>query len=108
MSLTPATLVLFVSEEAAWNYTLKLGLILGTIVTILMGFEQRQVIINREDGESLLWHIPPWALASIMFALITYALFTGEQTAEVVIATATLYIPVSLSNFVALAFRKFF
>ena len=108
VSLSPSTLMLFVSEAAAWNYTLYLNLSLGSVMGILMGLEQKHVILNREEGESLLWHIPPWSIALCLFTLGVYALYTGEKVEEVVIASATLYIPLSLWNFVALVFRRFF
>jgi hypothetical protein len=74
----------------------------------LMGFEQKNVHLNKEEGESLLWHIPPWVIASCMIILGSYALYTGNKTEEVVIALATLCIPLSLWNFIALVFRRFF
>jgi len=108
VSLSPSTLMLFVSETAAWNYTLYLTLSLGSVMGILMGLEQKNVILNREEGESLLWHIPPWVIALCMFILGVYAIYTGNKIEEVVIAAATLCIPLSLWNFVALVFRRFF
>jgi hypothetical protein len=108
VSLTPSTLMLFVSEQTAWKCALYVILILGSVMGILMGFEQKHVRLNKEEGESLLWHIPPWAIASCMLILGVYALYTGNKIEEVVIATATLCIPLSLWNFIALVFRRFF
>jgi hypothetical protein len=95
------------TEDAAWYYSLLVGISGGLIVSFLMGWEQWHM--SREESAKInnLWHVPPWAISALISILLVYASYTGSNIREAYITAVTLTIPISLWCFIAIVFRRF-
>ena len=108
VSFAPSTLALYLESRVAWVYSLWIAIVGGTITAALMGWEQWHMPPEESVKVNVLWHVPPWLIGTVMFALPLHALYTGTNIEGAFIATLTLSIPLSLWCFIAIVFRRFF
>jgi|APSaa5957512535_1039671.scaffolds.fasta_scaffold46402_2 hypothetical protein len=108
LALTPSSLRLFFSEEVVWQYSVYLSIALGSIVSILMAWEQLHMSTTETRSVNWLWHVPPWGMAIAVMTSLAFAVVQDANYVEAFVISATLMIPLSLWCFTAIVFRKFF
>ena len=99
---------LFLEERAAWEASLYVGLACATTVGALMGWEQWHMPQQEAVEVNWLWHVPPWAIATISTMMLVFAYFDPTNLAAFYVAGTACQIPLALWCFVAIVFRRFF
>jgi len=108
LCFTPQTLLMYFTEDAAWHYSLVMYILAGLAISILTAWEQWHMPQQEAAKVNVLWHVPPWFMAFVIFAFALYALYTGEKIQQAYVTAVTLTIPHSLWCFIAVVFRRFF